>query len=114
MSIEDFKELLRAYIGERTDDETLVLLEAMDRLEVGTSGSAEIDELRAELEAMTNACEEVEREWRARYRDRFFGIGTDENENVDENGNEDENENEAMSASEAGKLWLEENGKRYR
>lgn len=113
MSFAEFKELLRAYIGDRTDDETLALLEALDSLETPTNDNeSTIADLKASLEAMTSARDELEREWRERYRNRFFGAGEEEAQEEDEQ--EEEEESEPMTASEAGKLWLEENGKHFR
>lgn len=57
---EEIIELVKKYIGDRSDDETLELLEKIE--EVGDD-SAEWSE----------KYDRLDKEWRKRYRDRFFG-----------------------------------------
>lgn len=114
MTFEEFKSALKTYIGERADDETLALVEAMDSVEIPSQEDA-MNELKDQLSAALAETEAKEAEWRKRYRDRFFGVEADEqidDEDV-ETEEESEEEQEVMTAEEAGQLWLEENGKKY-
>lgn len=110
MTMKEFKETLKGYIGDRTDDDTLSLLEQLDTVEVPSANdhAQELEETKQLLQQMTQAREDVEREWREKYRDRFFGGG-------DEGGADTppEDETKVMTVDEAATLWLKENGNHY-
>lgn len=110
MTLEEFKETLKGYIGDRTDDDTLTLLEQLDTVEAPPANdhAQELEETKQLLQQMTAAREDCEREWREKYRNRFFGGG-------DEGGAPPppDDETKAMTADEAAALWLKENGKHY-
>lgn len=109
MTFDEFKDSLKGYIGERNDDDTLSLLEAMDSVEIPTQEDA-LNDLKNQLSAALAATEEKDAEWRKRYRDRFFGVESDPNPEPDP---EPESEPETMSAEDAAALWLKENGSKY-
>lgn len=112
MTIDEFKTTLQGYIGNRTDDETLALLEQLDSVEAPPANdhAQELEQTKALLEQMTKARNDVEAEWREKYRNRFFG--TDDDGEVPSPPPDDEPK--AMTAEEAAALWLQENGNRYR
>lgn len=109
MTFDEFKEILKGYIGERDDDDTLTLLEAMDSVEIPTQEDA-LNDLKDQLAAALAATEEKDAEWRKRYRDRFFGVESDPEPDPDP---EPEPEPEQMTAEDAAALWLKENGSKY-
>lgn len=70
-------ELVKNYIGDRSDDETLELLEKIE--EVGDDSAKWAEKY-----------DRLDKQWRKRYRDRFFGAKDEAEEKVDDSDEVDE------------------------
>lgn len=96
MAIKNKDEILKAvkeFIGEKTDDSTLAMLEDIDdtfndfakRLDGKEDYKSQYDELKAKYDT-------VDSEWRKKYQERFFNPPKDEQQNI-----EDHNDSEKKS-----------------
>lgn len=68
---EEILNLIRERVGEDTSDETLSLIEDI------TDTLNDYETRTKDVTDWKNRYEENDREWRQRYRDRFFGTETD-------------------------------------
>ena len=81
-------EELRNVIGDRTDDDALALIERVSELE-----SQSIDDLKNKITELEGQMNQLDEDWRKRYRDRFYeGEEKDEEQIEEEAGDEDESE----------------------
>ena len=89
LSKEELLEKVKAYVGDRSDDETLEIIEDIsDSFE--TSESAEkIEEIKTEYESkLAN----LDNEWREKYKARFFSEKDDTGNDGDESDTSDDEE----------------------
>lgn len=66
---EELLELFRNYIGDRSDEETIGLLEDIS----DTLSDLDVEGLKGRLDKAEQELLEQDTIWRKRYRDRFFG-----------------------------------------
>ena len=92
LSKEELLEKVKTYVGDRTDDESLEIIEDIsDSFE--TSDSAEkIEEIKTEYESkLAN----LDNEWREKYKARFFSEkDKQDNDNSDDDNSDDDNSDE--------------------
>ena len=86
-SIDELKEIVRTYIGDRTDDESISLMEDLTDSLVLDDRTAEYEGRIAELEQKVI---DTDSAWRKRYMDRFNG--KIEEEEVEEKEDKDDRE----------------------
>ena len=85
----DFMNQLKTMIGDRTDDEALKFIEdAKDTI------SSMNDDYKTKYETAVKEKEDLDKEWRKRYKDRFFD---DANTNTNNNNTNDNNNNNPMN-----------------
>ena len=80
-------EELRNVIGDRTDDDALALIERVSELE-----SQSIDDLKNKITELEGQMEQLDKDWRKRYRDRFYEGEEKDEERIEEAGSEEEAE----------------------
>ena len=80
-------EELRNVIGDRTDDDALALIERVSELE-----SQSIDDLKNKITELEGQMEQLDKDWRKRYRDRFYEGEKKDEEQIEEAGDEEESE----------------------
>ena len=80
-------EELRNVIGDRTDDDALALIERVSELE-----SQSVDDLKNKITDLENQMNQLDEDWRKRYRDRFYEGEKEIEDEAEEAGNEDESE----------------------
>ena len=85
----DFMNQLKTMIGDRTDDEALKFIEdAKDTI------SSMNDDYKMKYETAVKEKEDLDKEWRKRYKDRFFD---DTNTNTNNNNTNDNSNNNPMN-----------------
>ena len=85
----DFMNQLKTMIGDRTDDKALKFIEdAKDTI------SSMNDDYKTKYETAVKEKEDLDKEWRERYKSRFFD---DANTNTNNNNTNDNNNNNPMN-----------------
>lgn len=109
LSKTDFMNTLKTILGDRTDDEALKFLEDANDT-ISDSGD---DDWKTKYEAEVKAKEELDLNWRNKYKERFFSADsshTDNNKtnpaNVDKD--KDEEETEEDKIEEAKKVTFDD------
>lgn len=91
LSKEDFMNKIKAYIGDKDDDETLSFLEdAKDTI------SSLNDDYKAKYETAVKEKEQLDKDWRAKYKSRFFDDTNTNNNNNNTNDNNNNNINDLL------------------
>ena len=87
LSKEELLEKVKAYVGDRADDETLEIIEDISDSFESSESAEKIEEIKTEYESkLAN----LDNEWREKYKARFFsekddtGNGEDESDISDE------------------------------
>lgn len=82
---EELMEKVKNYVGDRTDDDSLEIIEDISDSFEESESAEEVEKVKSEYEAkLTN----LESEWREKYKARFFS--KDENEDNEEDEKEEE------------------------
>lgn len=85
LSKEELLEKVKTYVGDRTDDESLEIIEDISDSFESSESAEKIEEIKTEYESkLAN----LDNEWREKYKARFFSE-KDETDNAD---NEDESD----------------------
>lgn len=69
MTRDEFMELVRKLVGDRTDDETLEIIESLSTFYDEYENPTAVEEVIKEYE---EKIKNVEKKWREKYRDAFF------------------------------------------
>ena len=83
-------EELRNVIGDRTDDDAIALIERVSELE-----SQSIDDLKNKIIELEGQMNQLDEDWRKRYRDRFY----EGEKEIEDEPEETESEEESESVS---------------
>lgn len=95
---EELLEKVKAYVGDRADDETIEIIEDISDSFEDSESAEEVEKLKTEYETkLAN----LDSEWRKKYKARFFS--KDGNE-----GNEDEEEEEVEEKTDYSDLFEKE------
>ena len=78
LSAKDFMEKAKNIIGDRTDDDALAFLE-----DCKDTITEEKDDWKEKYETVVKEKEELDKQWRTKYRDRFYSSDTNLDENKD-------------------------------
>ena len=78
---------MRNVIGDRTDDDALALIERVSELE-----SQSIDDLKNKITELEGQMQQLDEDWRKRYRDRFYEGEKEIEDETEESGSEEESE----------------------
>ena len=72
LTIEQMTDVLKKFIGDRTDDEALSFMEnVMDTLTAASEDTTK-EELQNKIDTLVKEKEALDAEWRSRYKERFF------------------------------------------
>jgi hypothetical protein len=80
---EEFMNTVKAFVGERDDDEALKFIEDCNDTITGDG-----DDWKAKYDEEVKAKEELDKSWRAKYKERFYSPDT----NINDTNNKDTNE----------------------
>lgn len=83
LNSEEFMKSVKAIIGDRDDDEALKFIEDCKDTITG-----EKDDWKAKYDEVVKEKEELDKGWRAKYKERFYSSDT----NINEDNNKDNNE----------------------
>lgn len=98
LSPKEFMEKAKQIIGERDDDEALSFLEdCKDTISDDESG----DDWKSKYDTVVKEKEQLDKDWRKRYRDTFFSSDShNDNDNNNNKGKNDEAEDEEIDKEE--------------
>lgn len=78
---EELLEKVKAYVGDRADDETLEIIEDISDSFENSESAEEVEKVKTEYETkLAN----LESEWREKYKSRFFSKNEDNGEDEEE------------------------------
>ena len=86
LSSEEFMNSVRAIVGDRDDDEALKFIEDCKDTITG-----EKDDWKSKYDEVVKEKEELDKSWRAKYKERFYSSDTNINENNTKDNNEHSN-----------------------
>ena len=86
LSSEEFMNSVKAIIGDRDDDEALKFIEDCKDTITG-----EHDDWKAKYDEVVKEKEDLDKSWRAKYKERFYSSDTNTHENNPKDNNEHEN-----------------------
>lgn len=81
----EFMELIRKLVGDRTDDETLDVIERLSKFYDEYENPTVVEEVREEYE---EKIKNIEKKWREKYKDAFFS-GVKQNDEKEKNEDKD-------------------------
>lgn len=87
LSQKEFMEKLKTFIGDRTDDDAISFIE-----DCKDTITEDKDEWKDKYDALVKEKDELDKEWRKKYTDRFF---TSDSHNDDDNHEQNNNTNPA-------------------
>ena len=110
LSQNEFMEKLKTFIGDRTDDEAISFIE-----DCKDTITEDKDEWKNKYDALVKEKDDLDKEWRKKYTDRFFSSDThnDDNNNNNENnkrtnpahvGTQDQPDDEQQKLEQAEKI----------
>lgn len=91
LSKEELLEKVKTYVGDRTDDESLEIIEDISDSFESSDSAEKIEEIKTEYESkLAN----LDNEWREKYKARFFSKkdNSDDNSNSSDDGDDDDDE----------------------
>lgn len=86
LSSEEFMNSVKAIIGDRDDDEALKFIEDCKDTITG-----EHDDWKAKYDEVVKEKEDLDKSWRAKYKERFYSSDTNIDNNNPKNNNEHDN-----------------------